>query len=70
MKQHASAVILAFLILGSNGLAAQTTTPPSTTATTNASRDDRNNWGWIGLLGLVGLGGLFRSKDRDTLVRR
>ncbi|WP_054023677.1 WGxxGxxG family protein [Bacillus sp. FJAT-28004] len=32
---------------------------------TNATTDDRrNNWGWLGLLGLTGLIGL-RSRDRE-----
>jgi hypothetical protein len=41
---------------------AVTTTPatPPAVTTTPAPRDDRINWGWIGLLGLLGLAGLLR----------
>jgi MYXO-CTERM domain-containing protein len=41
---------------------AVTTTPatPPAVTTTPAPRDDRFNWGWIGLLGLLGLAGLLR----------
>ena len=69
MKQHATAVLLTFLVLGPSGLAAQTTTQPSTTTTTSASRDNQTDWGWVGLLGLAGLAGLLRGKDRDAVVR-
>ncbi|MCL1467600.1 WGxxGxxG family protein [Argonema galeatum] len=39
------------------------------------TKDDNNNWGWLGLIGLVGLANLFRkepervvNRDRDDAV--
>ena len=50
--------------------AAQTTAPAQsasggqTTSMERApERDDRTNWGWLGLLGLAGLAGLRRRRD-------
>jgi len=31
------------------------------------SKDDNNNWGWLGLLGLIGLANLFR-KNKSTVA--
>ena len=48
-----------------------TTTPPGTTAVRPVPVDDRrdnSNWGWLGLLGLVGLAPLFMRKDRQGNV--
>lgn len=55
---------------------AQTGTQPNTTTEDNTqptidttpfqeTRDDHNNWGWLGLLGLIGLANLFR-KPKET----
>lgn len=64
------------LVLALSGVAsAQSTTSGSTAAPANnanassAPRDDDrgHDWGWIGLLGLAGLGGLMR-RDRPTVV--
>ena len=60
-----------FLLLGSGGLAmaqtATTTNPNTTTVSRTDSTHDRNfDWGWLGLLGLVGgllaVGGLVLTK--------
>ena len=58
---------------------AQDASPNSTTTTTQTSpesnapvldrtpfqetKNDRNNWGWLGLLGLIGLANLFRKPN-------
>lgn len=41
---------------------AQNTTDPATTTT--QTRDTDSDWEWIGLLGLIGLAGLFR-RDKN-----
>ncbi|MFB2917839.1 MULTISPECIES: WGxxGxxG family protein [Aerosakkonema] len=33
------------------------------------TRDDNNNWGWLGLLGLIGLANLFRKEPERTVSR-
>ena len=47
----------------------QETAPPDATPTTTAEQDEGMDWGWIGLLGLLGLGGLMRGNDRRDHVR-
>lgn len=33
------------------------------------TKDDNNNWGWLGLLGLIGLANLFRKPKETTVYR-
>ncbi len=33
------------------------------------TKDDNNNWGWLGLIGLIGLANLFR-KEPERVVNR
>ena len=43
---------------------AQSASGGQTTSVERApERDDRTNWGWLGLLGLAGLAGLRRRRD-------
>jgi hypothetical protein len=53
-------------------VSAQTNTQPNTTTEDKTSptfdttpfqetRNDNNNWGWLGLIGLIGLANLFRK---------
>lgn len=59
---------------------AQTDTAPTTTQTSPESnaptvdttpfqetRNDNNNWGWLGLLGLIGLANFFRKPKHTTV---
>ena len=53
---------------------AQTNTTTNTNPTLDTTpfqetKDDNNNWGWLGLIGLIGLANLFR-KHEETTVRR
>lgn len=49
--------------------AAQTDTNRPTLDTTpfQETRDDNNNWGWLGLIGLIGLANLFRQPKSRTV---
>ncbi|MBA3881886.1 MAG: hypothetical protein H0X73_04015 [Chthoniobacterales bacterium] len=42
-----------------------TTPPMTTTADDRGDRDQDHDYGWIGLLGLAGLGGLLRKRHDD-----
>lgn len=33
------------------------------------TKDDNNNWGWLGLVGLIGLANLFRKPKSQTVYR-
>ncbi len=74
-KLRLLAVLCVALAFSPMAVSAQTT-PATTTTTTDdrVVRDDKPDYGWIGLLGLLGLGGLMRKKDdhrHDTTdVRR
>lgn len=54
-------------------VSAQNNTPNSTdssrTSTYNRT-DDSNNWSWLGLLGLLGLGGLLKSRNENVVRSR
>lgn len=44
--------------------------PTLDTTPLQETRDDNNNWGWLGLLGLIGLANLFRQpKTQHTVYR-
>ncbi len=49
---------------------AQTSTesnqPTIDTTPFQETRDDNNNWGWLGLIGLIGLANLFRKPKETT----
>jgi hypothetical protein len=68
-----AAALAALLLAGSAapGFAQTATTPPAgpadTAAMDDAGQDDGFDWGWIGLLGLLGLAG--PSRRRDTAHR-
>jgi hypothetical protein len=51
--------------------AAQTDTNRPTLDTTpfQETRDDNNNWGWLGLIGLIGLANLFRKPRSRTVYQ-
>jgi len=47
------------------------TTPNPTTTDTRAlndARDDKKDWGWVGLLGLLGLAGLMKRRHEEHRV--
>ncbi|HEY9299697.1 MAG TPA: WGxxGxxG family protein, partial [Phormidium sp.] len=53
---------------------ATTTTPSDTTGTTpysgvRSETRDSNSWGWLGLLGLIGLANLFRKSPEPVRQR-
>lgn len=45
------------------------TGPTVDTTPFQETRDDNNNWGWLGLLGLIGLANLFRKDEPKTVYR-
>lgn len=45
------------------------TGPTVDTTPFQETRDDNNNWGWLGLLGLIGLANLFRKDEPRTVYR-
>lgn len=45
-------------------------TNTNTTATRVVERDDDTDWGWAGLLGLLGLAGLMKKPNREVVVQR
>ena len=46
---------------------AESNAPTLDTTPFQETKDDNNNWGWLGLLGLIGLANLFR-KPKETTV--
>lgn len=56
---------VAFALIASGPVLAQTATDPATTPPVSVEQDDGFDWGWLGLLGLIGLAGL-KGRDRDN----
>lgn len=46
-----------------------TNNPTLDTTPLQESEDDANNWGWLGLIGLIGLANLFRKPKRTEVYR-
>lgn len=43
-----------------------TTSPTIDTTPFQETKDDNNNWGWLGLIGLIGLANLFRKPQEPV----
>lgn len=43
--------------------------PALDTTPLQETKDDHNNWGWLGLLGLIGVANLFRKPKTRTAYR-
>lgn len=73
MKARLSTAALMLALAGP--ALAQTTTPNATSDSTAQSSPldnqdhDHGNWGWLGLLGLIGLAPLFMRKDRQGNIQ-
>lgn len=54
----------------SNTTTEDTSKPTIDTTPFQETKDDHNNWGWLGLIGLIGLANLFRKpKEADATNR-
>ncbi|MBE9181345.1 WGxxGxxG-CTERM domain-containing protein [Oculatella sp. LEGE 06141] len=63
-------VALAPATLTANAQTDPSPTNPTVDTTPFAeSRTDSNNWGWLGLIGLLGLANLFRKSEEPTRYR-
>ncbi|MGZ8992781.1 MAG: WGxxGxxG family protein [Burkholderiaceae bacterium] len=73
IRRHAW--VLGLAVMCAMPAAAQTTPSGSSTSTSGTPSttirqvDNNRDWGWIGLLGLVGLAGFFRKNDRNEASR-
>ena len=59
-------LVISALVLSSSCLASAQSTEPQTRDNTATHDGSRHDWGWLGLLGLVGLGGFARRKSETA----
>lgn len=76
MLKHSMIVISAAAFLVSSAALALAQTPPdqtpppdAPTITRDVDRDDDFDWGWLGLFGLLGLGGLAGRREHVVATR-